>query len=127
MSASLAVQRLVVAALGGVAGVTGVFDGPPVDAAPPYLVVGPDLVTDWSTKTEVGHEHRFAVSVWHAGPGAARAKALMGSVEAALRGLAGSRDGHVLVSARLVRTLVLTDAEGWTQGIVEFRVRTRVA
>ena len=63
MSASLAVQRLVVAALSGVAGVTGVFDAPPVDALAPYLVVGPDLVADWSTKTETGHEHRFAVSV----------------------------------------------------------------
>nr|WP_310523985.1 DUF3168 domain-containing protein [Polymorphobacter sp.] len=126
MSASLAVQRLVVAALAGVAGVTGVFDAPPVDAAAPYLVVGPDLVSDWSTKTEVGHEHRFAVSVWDAGPGAARVKGLMGAAEAALRVLAGSLDGHLVVSVRFLRTLVLTDAEGWTQGIVEFRVRTRV-
>lgn len=126
MSASLAMQRLLVAALAGVPGVTGVYDAPPPDAVAPYLVVGPDLVIDWSTKTEPGHEHRIAVSVWDAGPGAARAKALMGSVEAALAGLAGSRDGHLLVSTRLLRTLVLTDAGGWTQGIVEFRLRTRV-
>lgn len=127
MSASLAVQRLVRAALGGVAGVTGVFDGPPVDAAAPYLVIGPDLVTDWSTKTEAGHEHRLAVSVWDAGPGSVRAKQLMGGVELALRGLAGGRDGHAVVSTRFVRSLVLTDPDGWTQGLVEFRVRTRAA
>ncbi|MFZ4687725.1 MAG: DUF3168 domain-containing protein [Polymorphobacter sp.] len=124
MSASLAMQRLLVAALAGIAGVTGVHDGPPVDAVPPYLVVGPDLVSDWSTKTETGHEHRVTVSVWDAGPGAARAKSVMGLVETALAGLAGSRDGHLLVSSRLLRTLVLTDAEGWTQGIVEFRLRS---
>ena len=124
MSASLAVQRLVVAALAGIPGVTGVYDGPPVDAAAPYLVIGPDVVTDWSTKTETGHEHRLAVSVWDAGPGTARAKALMGPVETALAALAGRRDGHSVVSSRLLRTLVLTDPEGWTQGIVEVRVRS---
>lgn len=125
MSAGLAVQRLVMAALSGIAGVTGVFDGPPVDAVAPYLVIGPDLVTDWSTKTEIGHEHRLGVSVWDAGPGAARAKQLMGEVEAVLGGLAGGRDGHGVVSVRFLRSLVLTDPDGWTQGLVEFRVRTR--
>ena len=127
MSASLAVQRLLNSALIGIAGVTGVHDGPPVDAVPPYLVIGADLVSDWSTKTETGHEHRVTISVWDAGPGAARAKSVMGLIEAALAGLAGSRDGHVLVSSRLLRTLVLTDAEGWTQGIVEFRLRSLAA
>jgi hypothetical protein len=126
MSASLAVQRLVVAALAAVPGVSGVFDAPPVDAESPYLVVGDDLMTDWSTKTETGHEHRIVVTVWEAGPGAARAKTVMGAVETLLGGLSGARDGHRIVLARLVRTFVLTDPEGWTQGIVEFRLRTSV-
>lgn len=124
MSASLALQRMMVAALAGVPGVTGVYDGPPVDAVSPYLVIGGDVVADWSTKTEAGHEHRVAVNVWDAGPGAAPVKALMGAVEAVLAAMAGTQDGHRLVSSRLVRTLVLTDAEGWTQGIIEFRMRT---
>ncbi len=124
MSASLAVQRMVASALANIVGVTGVFDGPPPDAIPPYLVIGADIVTDWSTKTEVGHEHRLSISVWDAGPGAARAKVVMGNVESRLMGLAGSRDGHVIVSSRLVRTLVLTNAEGWSQGIIEFRLRS---
>lgn len=124
MSASLALQRMMVAALAGVGGVTGVYDAPPADAASPYLVIGGDLVSDWSTKTETGHEHRVSVNVWDAGPGAAPAKAVMGVVETALAAMTGARDGHRLVSVRLVRTLVLTDAEGWTQGIIEFRMRT---
>ena len=125
MSASLAVQKLLAAALVGIPAVTGVYDGPPVDAVAPYLVIGPDLVTDWSTKTETGHEHRIGVTVWDAAPGTVRAKTIMGAVEARLVGLAGVRDGHLVVSTRLLRTLVLTDPEQWTQGIVEFRVRTR--
>lgn len=125
MSASLAMQRLLMMALAGIPGISGIYDGPPVDAAPPYLVIGADLVSDWSTKTEIGHEHRIAINVWEAGPGAARAKAIMGLVEARLVALAGSRGGHVLVSTRLLRSLVLTDAEGWSQGIIEFRLRSR--
>jgi hypothetical protein len=124
MSASLALQRLVVAALAGIPGVTGVFDAPPPDAVSPYLVVGDDSTTDWSTKTEAGHEHRFAVTIWEVGPGSARAKSVMGAVEVALANLSGVRDGHRVVLSRLARTLVLTDPEGWTQGIVEFRIRT---
>jgi len=125
MSASLAMQQLLMTALADIPGISGVYDGPPADAAPPYLVIGADLVSDWSTKTEIGHEHRITINVWEAGPGAARAKAIMGLVEARLVVLAGSRDGHVLVSTRLLRTLVLTDAEGWSQGIIEFRLRSR--
>ena len=127
MSASLAVQKMLMAALAGLPGVTGVFDGPPVDAASPYAVIGSDLVTDWSTKTERGHEHRLAINIWHAGPGAAAAKALLGGVETRVLGLAGTIDGHRVVSNVLLRSLVLTDAEGWTQGIAEFRIRTIMA
>jgi hypothetical protein len=124
MSASLAVQKLVVAALASIDGIGGVFDGPAPDAVPPYLVVGPDLVTEWGSKSFDGHEHRIGVTVWDAGPGTVRAKQLMGAVEARLAALAGVADGHRIATARLVRTLVLTDPQGWTQGLVEFRVRS---
>ena len=125
MSASLAVQTLMAAALADLPGVSGVYDGPPPDAVPPYLVIGSDLVTDWSTKTEPGHEHRLAINVWDAGPGAAATKRLMAGVIDRLVALSGAQDGHRIVSSLLLRALVLTDADGWTQGIVEFRVRTR--
>lgn len=124
MSASLAAQRLMMTALGDIPGLSGIYDGPPPDAASPYLVIGADTVTDWSTKTETGHEHRIAVNVWEAGPGTAPVKAMMAEVETRLANLSGARDGHRLVSSRLLRTLVLTDPEGWSQGIVEFRLRT---
>ncbi len=124
MSASLAVQRLVAAALADIPGITGVFDAPPPDQPPPYLVIGPDTVTDWSTKTGTGHEHRVSVSAWDAGPGAARAKALAGVVEGRLTALAGAADGHRIVLATFLRSLVLTNPEGWSQGVVDVRFRT---
>jgi len=126
MSASLAMQRLMVAALAAVEGVTGVFDAPPVDAVAPYLTIGPDLMTDWSTKTETGHEHRVQVRVWDDASGGARLKPMMAAVEAVLAGLEGARDGHVLVSSRLVRALVRSEVGGWSEGLVEFRLRSRV-
>ena len=125
MNASLAVQILVAAALADLPGVSAVYDGPPPDAVPPYVVIGSDLLTDWSTKTEIGHEHRLAINVWDAGPGAATAKRLIGGVADRLAALSGTQGGHRIVSSLLLRSLVLTDAEGWTQGIVEFRVRSR--
>jgi hypothetical protein len=125
MNASLAMQELVMAALADLPGVSGIYDGAPPDAVPPYVVIGSDLVTDWSTKTETGHEHRLAINVWDAGPGAAAAKRLAGAVADRLAALAGAHGGHSVVSSRLLRSSVLTDAEGWTQGIVEFRVRSR--
>jgi hypothetical protein len=124
MNASLAIQVLVMAALADLPGVNGVYDGPPPDAVPPYVVIGSDLVIDWSTKTETGHEHRLAITVWDVGPGAAAVKRVTGAVADRLAALSGVHGSHHIVSSRLLRSLVLTDAEGWTQGIVEFRVRS---
>lgn len=124
MSASLAVQKLVAASLAAIPGITGVYDGPPADAAPPYLVIGSDVVTDWGTKTAAGHEHRLSIGVWDSGPGTVRAKALMGLVEAALLAMSGSSGGHSVASVRFMRSLALTDPGGWTQGIVDIRVRS---
>lgn len=121
MSASLMVQRAMVAALAGIA---PTYDGAPADAAPPYLVLGPDLMTEAGTKTEAAHEHRVTVSVWTHGPSVAPAKALIAQVSAALSGLSGGGDGHRIVLARLVRSLVVPAPEGWVQGVIEFRVRT---
>lgn len=121
MNGSLMLQRAMVAALSGVA---PVFDAAPVDAAPPYLVIGPDVVTEAGSKTETSHDHRVTFSVWTHGPSVAPAKALLAEVEAALAGLAGGADGQRIVFARLVRSLVVPDPEGWVQGVIEFRVRT---
>lgn len=125
MGASLAVQKAVVAALADMPGLAGVFDGPPPDALAPYAVIGPDLVTDWSTKTEVGHEHRVMVTIWDDRAGAARLKALLATADERLRALAGAWDGHRIVSARLVRAGVGNPEAGWRPGVIEMRLRTQ--
>ncbi len=124
MGASLAVQQALVAALAGVAGVTGVYDGPPVDAVAPYLVIGPDLVGDAGHKSGAGHEHRVAVTVWDDRPGVARLKAVLGAVEAAATALGGVWNGQRIVSARLLRMSVGGVQDGWRPGLIELRVLT---
>jgi hypothetical protein len=124
MSAGLAVQQALVAALSGVPGVTGVYDGPPVDAAAPYLVIGPDVTADAGHKSGIAHEHRVAVTLWDDRPGAARLKAMMGAVEAAARGLAGVWAGQRIVSTRLIRMSVGGVQDGWRPGLIELRIVT---
>ena len=135
MSASLAVQQALRAALvaaPGLAGLTGVFDGVPVNAQPPYLTLGPDVVTDWSHKSGIGHEHRIQLGLWDDATGSARVKTLCGAAEDAVRALtgtlpeagAGTGAGHRIASVQFLRGFVLKDPDGWTQGIVEFRIRT---
>lgn len=124
MAAGLAMQKAVVAALADLPGLTGVYDGPPADAAAPYAVIGPDLVTDAGTKTEVAHDHRLLLTIWDDRPGGARLQGLLGDAEARLRQLAGAWDGHRIVFARLVRAGVNAPVDGWRAGVIEMRLRS---
>lgn len=124
MSASLAVQKAVVAALAGLPGLVGVFDGPPADVGAPYAVIGPDLVNDWSSKTETGHSTRLAVTIWDDRPGAARLRGLLGGAEARLRALSGVHDGQRIVLVQLLRASVGPVQDGWRPGSIEIRVFT---
>ena len=105
-------------------GVAPVFDSVPVEAAAPYLVIGPDLSSDWSTKTSAGREHRVSVAVWDDAPGVARCKALLAQVEAAVSALAGTAGGQRIASVLFLRSFTTRDPEGWSHGIAEFRIRT---
>jgi len=126
-SASLAVQRALFAALRATPALAGcaLYDGVPADAAPPYLTLGPDVVTDWSTKSTTGHEHRVQLTLWDQGPGSAGAKTLLAAVEAAVRALGGTTDGHRIAGVLFLRSFTTRAADGWTQGIAEFRIRTQ--
>lgn len=124
MSASLAVQRAVVAALADLPELNGVYDGPPADAAAPYAVIGPDQVSDWSSKTEIGHAVRLLVTIWDDRPGAARLRGLLGAAAARLRAMSGGQDGQRIVLVQLLRSGVAAAQDGWRPGSIEVRVLT---
>lgn len=121
MTPSGLVQQALRAALTPVG---AVFDAVPVDAPAPYLTIGPDTVTDWSTKTTQGREHRVLVGVWDDAPGLTRCKALLGAAEQAVLGLSGAGGGWRIASVLFVRSFVQCDPEGWGHGVADFRVRT---
>ena len=118
-----AVQAAVVAALAGVTGLSGVYDGPPPRAHFPYLVISGGGSADWSTKTARGRELRVGLTIWDDGAEAARLHALMAQVEDAVPGIARDLAGWRVAGVVFVRSLVVRDAAGPWAGFVEFRVR----
>jgi hypothetical protein len=132
MTASEALTSAMIAALRADAGVAAagarVFALQPPPGAPlPYLTVGPDIATDWSSKSHDGREHRLRVTAWDAPRGTALA-ALLAAAETAAAGLAADLGGHRLVQIRFLRALTSPSASGGpAEGIVEFRARTERA
>ena len=56
MSAGGALQTAIAGALNAIAGLTGVFDGPPARASFPYSTIDAATESDWSHKSGDGRE-----------------------------------------------------------------------
>ena len=120
MSAGGALQNAIAAALGGVEGLTGVFDGPPARAAYPYVALDATTETDWSHKSGDGREVMVAITVWDDQP--VRLHGLADAVEAAVE-TPGPVAGWQLVTMQLVRRRVVRDVAGPWAAAVDFRAR----
>ena len=120
MSAGGSLQTAIAGALGGVAGLTGVFDGPPARAAYPYAALDATTETDWSHKSGSGREVLVAITVWDDEP--VRLHELADAVEAAVESL-GAVAGWQLVTMRLIRRRVVRDVAGPWAAAVDFRAR----
>ena len=127
MSAEGVLHAALVAALREAAevggAINGVFEGPAVQATPPFAEVQPSIAVDWSAKDWTGRELRPAVVVRDAGETPARVQALAGAVSAAVEGMATDLDGWRIVSVRFVRSRMLREAPGRWAVSIEFRVR----
>jgi Protein of unknown function (DUF3168) len=102
---------------------SGIYDGPPVRAAFPYISLAGSLSTDWSTKTAIGREIRLALTVWDDGEEATRLHNLMSHAEEAIAAMARDLPGWHVASNVFLRSLVARDAAGPWAGLVEHRVR----
>ena len=126
-SAMTAVQAAIADALRDsvavMAGVTGIYDGPPPRAAFPYVAISDGSGSDWSTKTAPGREIRVALTVWDDGEEPARLYGLMHAVEEAVAGMARDLDGWRVASVTFVRAMIVRDPAGPWAGLVEYRVR----
>jgi hypothetical protein len=100
-----------------------VYDGVPERQAFPYIAVSDGLVTNWSTKTELGRDVRLALTLWDDGEAADRTHALMGAMTEAMAALPAMIPGWQIVTCSFIRSLIARDADGPWAGLVEHRVR----
>jgi hypothetical protein len=122
MSAALALQQAVFAALTADAGIIAllgspprVFDEVPRDAALPYAVIGDASETDWSTKTDHGASLLFRVQIWSRAAGYQEAKLIAGAVRAALDGAALVLSGATLIDLSFDSTSYARESDGITR------------
>jgi hypothetical protein len=101
-----------------------VHDGPPADARPPFIGLGPDSAVPWRWKDGGGEEHRLTVSAWIGRDGMAGAKALMAEIEEAVLAMPRVGEGIRVVALRLARAQVRRNPKSWTEGRLEFIART---
>jgi hypothetical protein len=113
-------QSAIAAALNGLGGLTGVFDGPPARAAYPYVALDATTETDWGHKSGQGREVLVAITIWDDEP--VRLHELADAVETAVEALGGVA-GWQLVTMRLVRRRVVRDVAGPWAAAVDFRAR----
>lgn len=112
---------------GGLAGLNGVFVGPPVKATPPYAEIGEVLGIDWSVKDRVGRELRVSVTLRDAGETAARVQALSDAAGGAIEALPRVIDGWAVASVALARSRLAASAPGRWTALLDYRVRMLAA
>jgi Protein of unknown function (DUF3168) len=125
MSASQALQAVLVAVLGAGTGLA-VYDAPPAQAVFPYATVECGPETDWGHKSGKGRELRVAVTVRDCGERPVRLLALMNALEAALEA-APAAEGWQVVTFAWLRSRSIREGRApgpveWT-GVAEYRAR----
>jgi hypothetical protein len=122
MSAGEALVAAALDALRQVAGLTGVHEAMPVQAAAPYATVEAGLEMDWGHKSGAGRELRLTVTLRDAGERAMRLRALAAQAQAALDGLVIG-PGWQLVTLSLVRSMTLPESPGRWLLTLDYRAR----
>lgn len=131
MSASSALQSVLYATLAADESlgrwVHGIFETPPRGTPFPYIVLGEDIVGDWSTKTFQGSEHRLTLHVWSQTSRIHEVKDLLALVTRSLAGLPRDFGGYRLVNLLYLTSRVLPGSDALTHhGLLELRVRLQV-
>jgi len=104
--------------------VSGIYDGPPPDAASPYVEIADGATSDWSCKTARGREHRLSIAIWGDGSDPARLHRLMADAEEAIEAMPRDLPGRRIASLVFLRARLVRDADGPWAGRLDYRVRT---
>lgn len=133
MGFELAIQGAVYAALTGSAALTalvrGVYDAQPRPLTGsdtlqfPYITIGEDTHTDWSTDTESGDDATITIHTWSRYNGRKELKEIQGLIYGALHRRSFDVAGYALVSCDWISSDSLIDADGETRhGVQTFRL-----
>lgn len=127
MSAGSVLQAAVAAALKGMDPLA-VFDAPPVRAALPYAVVDEPVLASREVWGWEGRDGRVLVTLHDSGERPVRLRAMLGEVEARVRGLApdgapGPGEGWRLMWLKLRRSRIVAGKDGRWRGEAEFSAR----
>ncbi|WP_242183882.1 DUF3168 domain-containing protein [Sphingomonas sp. CARO-RG-8B-R24-01] len=123
MSAERTLQAAALAALRAVAGLNGVFLGPPVRATAPFAELGDLIAIDWSTKDLAGREIRLMVTLRDAAEGPGRIETLAAGVVAAIEAIPRDLPGWRLASVVLARLRITGGSPGQWSASVDYRIR----
>lgn len=118
-----ALAQALIAALNGLAGLNGAYDGQPIQGAFPYAVVETGPETDWSHKSGAGRELRLAVTIRDKGERPARLRALADAAVAAIGAIDGPLAGWRLVTMVFVREAMVRESGAAWAAVIEYRAR----
>ncbi len=129
--ASLSLQQAIFTALStstalvNYLGGAKIYDDIPEQTPFPYVTIGQSLMTDWSTATELGREHRLRVHVWSRDSGSSEIQRIAEEIINSLHDVSLSLTDNVLVNMRFTGADMLRDADGKTHhSILRFRAVT---
>jgi len=116
-------------ALTALIGAGRVFDDPPADLDPPYLVLGHWTVADLGSSMEAGEEHSIDLVLWSSAHGRLQVTQAAAAVRAALAGVAGSLNpAHTLAMLQFASSRVERDAATrYFRAVLRFRAVTEGA
>jgi len=118
-AASWALQRAIFATLASDTDVIAavgerIFDAVPRGSAFPYIVIGDDKESDWSTATEPGSSHALTIHIWSRAAGRRETRLAAEAVIAALNGAALALSGHTLIDLRWLESESSRESDGET-------------
>ncbi|MBY0582428.1 MAG: DUF3168 domain-containing protein [Sphingomonas sp.] len=123
MNAEQVWQAALLAALRGMAGLNGVYDGPPSRANAPWAELGDMLSTDWSTKDAAGRELRSTILLRDRAETPERLHALAATADDVVQAIARDLGDWQIASLILIRLRIIRDRPGGWTGLIEHRVR----
>jgi hypothetical protein len=105
-----------------------VYDEPPTAAEFPYVTLGDARVSDFSTASDPGEEHRLTLHAWSRQGGHREAHLIAGALLQALDDAPLAPDGYHLVNLRFSVADIRREADGRTyHALVRFRAVTEPA